>query len=170
MRFIQYVGRHQLAVKKVDTLIKTCKSNLFLFSFPPMTATCDEKNFLVETDRSNMVAMEEPDRSFPHYGAVSGLFDDAKVIHALDGRLDMTSADIAIAMATAGKYNDATNVPADLNKLEQCNRQQLAQLDCYPPSYAGLLLQFKKGVYYYVCSRNNNFTNRSQKGRLAVSD
>ncbi|CAB4028675.1 Hypothetical predicted protein [Paramuricea clavata] len=120
-----------------------------------------------QTDRSNMVAMEKPDISFPQN---SGLFDHAKVIHALDGRHNMTSADIAIAMATAGTYNDATKFPADLNEFEQCNRKQLAQLDCYPPSYAGLLLQFKKGVYYYMCSGNNNFTNRNQKGRLTVSD
>ena len=128
------------------------------------------KKILVETDRSNIVAMEEPDRSFPQNGAVSGLFDNAKVIHALDGRHNMTSADIEVSMVTAGTYNDATKVPADLNEFEQCNRKQLAQLDCYPPSYAGLLLQFKKGVYYYMCSRNNNFTNRNQKGRLTVSD
>ena len=25
------------------------------------------------------------------------------------------------------------------------------------------------GVYYYMCSRNNNFTNRSQKGKIIVS-
>ncbi len=115
--------------------------------------------------------MEKPDRSFPHYGAVSALFDNAKVIHALlDGRHEMTSADVAVAMATSGQYNDASNVPANLENLENCNRKQLAQLDCYPPSYPGLLLQFKSGVYYYMCSRNNNFTNRSQKGRLTVSD
>jgi hypothetical protein len=112
--------------------------------------------------------MEEPDRSYPHYGAISGLFDNAKVVHALSTTVVMGSADIAVSMATAGKFNDAKKVPANLDSLEQCNRKQLAQLDCYPPSYAGLLLQFKRGAYYYMCSRNNNFTNRSQKGRLYV--
>lgn len=117
-----------------------------------------------------MVAMESPDKSFPHYGAISGLFDDAEVIYALDGTQGMTSADAAVALATAGQYKDAASVPANLNQLGQCNRQQLAQLDCYPPSYPGLLLRFKKpGTHYYMCSRNNNFTNRSQKGRLTVT-
>ena len=27
----------------------------------------------------------------------------------------------------------------------------------------------QSGVYYYMCSRNNNFTNRSQKGKIIVS-
>lgn len=26
------------------------------------------------------------------------------------------------------------------------------------------------GTYYYMCSRNNNFTNRSQKGKIIVQD
>ena len=30
------------------------------------------------------------------------------------------------------------------------------------------ILRVKKGRYYYMCTRNNNFTNRSQKGRLVV--
>ena len=117
-----------------------------------------------------MVAMQNPDRSYPYYPAFSALFDNAKLIHAVDDRQDMNSADIAVAMATAGKYNDVTKVPANLNQLENCNRKQLAQLDCYPPSYSGLLLQFKPGTYYYMCSRNNNFTNRSQKARLHVKE
>lgn len=25
-----------------------------------------------------------------------------------------------------------------------------------------------RGIYYYLCTRNNNFTNRSQKGKIVV--
>ena len=28
----------------------------------------------------------------------------------------------------------------------------------------------KTGTYYYMCTRNNNFTNRSQKGKVIVQD
>ena len=28
----------------------------------------------------------------------------------------------------------------------------------------------RRGTYYYMCSRNNNFTNRSQKGKVIVSE
>ena len=41
-------------------------------------------------------------------------------------------------------------------------------LDNAPASYGGALIQFASGEYFYMCSRNNNFTNRSQKGRLSV--
>jgi hypothetical protein len=44
------------------------------------------------------------------------------------------------------------------------------QLNNAPASYGGALLRFKvaAGKYHYMCSRNNNFTNRSQKGSLIV--
>lgn len=38
-----------------------------------------------------------------------------------------------------------------------------------PASYPGVLLKMKKeGHFHYMCSRNNAFTNRSQKGRIIV--
>lgn len=121
-----------------------------------------------QTDRSNIVEMAAPDKSYPFLGSQSTMFDNAKVIHALDGKKTKTGADIAIAMATAGYFPTASAVTSPF-AVQGCNRDQAAELDCFPPSYSGLLLQFvKPGTYYYMCSRNNNFTNRSQKGRLTV--
>ena len=37
-----------------------------------------------------------------------------------------------------------------------------------PASYEGALIQFAQGEYFYMGSRNNNFSNRSQKGRLMI--
>lgn len=37
-----------------------------------------------------------------------------------------------------------------------------------PASYEGALLKFSKGEYTYICTRNNNFTNRSQKAKIVV--
>ncbi|WP_395241813.1 hypothetical protein, partial [Salmonella sp. s51933] len=79
------------------------------------------------------------------------------------------NADLAIAMATAGHFKSLSEIPSPF-KVPGCDAKQAAQLDCYRPSFSGVVLQFKKGNYYYMCSRNNNFTNRSQKGRLTVSD
>ena len=42
------------------------------------------------------------------------------------------------------------------------------RLDNVSPSFPGLIARFKQGSYYYMCSRNNNFTNRSQKGMIVV--
>ena len=41
-----------------------------------------------------------------------------------------------------------------------------SQLNNAPASYEGVVLRFRKGTYHYMCTRNNNFTNRSQKGTL----
>ena len=123
-----------------------------------------------ETDRSNMAAMEAPDRSVPLTGE-GGLFDDATVIDALDSRgaVTQTSADLAVAMATAGYFRTTSEVPSPFNVVG-CNEDEAATLDCYPPSFAGYLLKFNTpGTKYVKCTRNNSFTNRSQKGRLIVA-
>lgn len=41
-------------------------------------------------------------------------------------------------------------------------------LDNSPASFLGIALQLKPGTYNYTCSRNNNFTNRSQKATIIV--
>jgi hypothetical protein len=38
------------------------------------------------------------------------------------------------------------------------------------PYFNGGLLRFKPGTYHYACTRNNNFSNRSQKATLVVED
>ena len=38
-----------------------------------------------------------------------------------------------------------------------------------PPSYPGALIQFPAGEHAYMSTRNNNFSNRSQKGMLKVT-
>ncbi|XP_060579853.1 protein DD3-3-like [Ruditapes philippinarum] len=43
------------------------------------------------------------------------------------------------------------------------------QLDNAPASFQGAVLKFKKGTYHYMNTRNNNFTNRSNKGTIHVS-
>jgi hypothetical protein len=81
-----------------------------------------------------------------------------------------SGADIPIAMATAGYFKRAQDVPNPFS-VPGCNTQQAEQLDCYPPSYTGLLLKLKTGgQYYYMCSRNNNFTNRNQKASIKVTE
>ena len=42
------------------------------------------------------------------------------------------------------------------------------QLNNAPASYEGAMMRFTAGTYNYICSRNNNFTNRSQKGKITV--
>jgi hypothetical protein len=124
----------------------------------------------IGTDRNNLVAMNSSDVSYPLENTQGTLFDEATVIDAPDQEDDVTQtgADIAIAMATAGHFKTAADVPGNF-EVSGCNSQQAEQLDCYPPSYHGLLLKFSQaGVYHYMCSRNNNFTNRNQKATIEV--
>ena len=51
------------------------------------------------------------------------------------------------------------------------NKNQLNnQLDNAPASYEGALLRFAPGEYHYIGSRNNNFSNRSQKGTIKIME
>ena len=61
----------------------------------------------------------------------------------------------------AGTGCQAKHVPGQTAGLEKV-------LDNAPASFPGVLLKVKAGHYYYICTRNNNFTNRSQKGHLNV--
>ena len=69
--------------------------------------------------------------------------------------------DCALIFATSGKVRSVAGATAQLN----------AQLNDAPPSLInGVLIRITKpGTYYYISSRNNNFTNRSQKGVIIVS-
>jgi hypothetical protein len=114
--------------------------------------------------------MSSADVSYPLEDTQNTLFDHATVLDAPNDADDVTQtgADIAIAMATAGHFKTAGAVPQNFN-VEGCNANEAEQLDCYPPSYNGLLLKFDEpGVYHYMCSRNNNFTNRNQKATIEV--
>ena len=44
------------------------------------------------------------------------------------------------------------------------------KLDDVDPYFNGGLKQMSRGTYFYMCTRNNNFSNRSQKGTIIVGD
>ena len=123
------------------------------------------------TDRNNLVAIKSADVSYPLENTENTIFDKATVIDApdIEDKVTQTGADIAIAMATAGKFKTANDVPGTF-EVNGCESEEAGKLDCYPPSYSGLLLKLHPGVYHYMCSRNNNFTNRNQKASIEVVD
>ena len=60
------------------------------------------------------------------------------------------------------KTCDAESVEAKKTKMDSL-------LNNAPASFGGIMLKFSnKGCFYYMCSRNNNFSNRSQKGVLCI--
>lgn len=66
---------------------------------------------------------------------------------------------------------DATTCPEAENKayLVSTRGKISNTLDNAPASYEGAVLKFTKpGIYSYMCTRNNSFSNRSQKGSIVV--
>jgi len=78
----------------------------------------------------------------------------------------MTPADIGVKLGSGGYYDCVSGCGATgLDTKAQMNNL----LNNAPASFGGMLVKFtKKGKFFYTCSRNNNFTNRSQKGEIVV--
>ena len=76
--------------------------------------------------------------------------------------------DIEASLASSGYYQTAQE------KVQKSSNSRLklnAQLNNASPSFPGMILKWANAAtYYYMCTRNNNFTNRSQKGRLIVKN
>ena len=122
----------------------------------------------VGTDRHNIVEIPEPNSNYPLPYERSNMWDNIEVLYKwFDGSGNGGSAnstEVALAFASAGYYHcfsgcdESVEGKAELNNL----------LNNAPASFRGALLRFQVGVYHYICSRNNNFTNRSQKGTITV--
>ena len=116
------------------------------------------------TDRNNMVEMKIPSVNYPlEAGESLSLFKNAEIIWSYDIKTK-TNEDLILSMATSGYYNSITFChasPTSSRKLD-------ALLNGAPASYPGVLLRFAPGTYNYMCTRNNNFSNRNQKGRIHV--
>lgn len=79
----------------------------------------------------------------------------------------------AIRMATANYYlgyDKATNKyeTSDVTAGARAGDKLQVLLNNAPASFPGGVMQFKKGTYNYMCTRNHNFSNRDQKGHLVV--
>lgn len=115
------------------------------------------------TDRNNMVEMQDPSVNYPLTSEKPlTMFENAEIVWSSDIETK-TKEDLVLSMASSGYYNSMSLCQASpkktaLNEL----------LNNAPASYRGMLLRFAAGEYYYMCTRNNNFSNRNQKGRLIV--
>ena len=77
--------------------------------------------------------------------------------------------DVAVQMASSGYFHCIKSSSCQANSVESKNAMQ-NQLNNAPASFGGMVLQFNPGTYNYTCTRNNNFSNRSQKGSLIVTN
>lgn len=123
------------------------------------------------TDRSNLLQMKKLDLSYPLPFENTNIWNNSEIVWIHHGVKTVSSADLAIDMASSGYYScvSTSSCPASLvqNSLEKKAKMNNL-LNNAPASYEGALLRIKRGNYYYMCTRNNNFSNRSQKGTLIV--
>ena len=78
--------------------------------------------------------------------------------------------DACIQLMSAGFYKCYSDhaVGCKRHSLESKKSTMNNLLNNAPASFKGIILQLKKGTYHYTCSRNNNFSNRSQKASIIV--
>lgn len=111
-----------------------------------------------------------PLENYPLPWNMSNMFKSAKVVWTSHKtKKDPTPQDVAASMASAGYYSclkeDKDCAGASMEKKKPIN----VLLNNAPASFEGMILKFtQKGCFHYICSRNNNFSNRSQKGTLCV--
>ena len=87
-----------------------------------------------------------------------------------------TNEDLMVQMASSGYFQCALAGDCDLaadrpigDEDETDSRAQLQkQLDNAPASFLGNVMKFTPGKYLYMSTRNNNFSNRAQKGSINV--
>jgi hypothetical protein len=136
------------------------------------------------TDRTNFVAIADLSDNYPiplDKFPTTNIFANANC-WKLDGtaigianspNVATPNTDCAVWLATSGFFRQASSVTgfatnADANQGN--NNQGRVTLDTFPPSLVGGVVMRVNtvGVYNYIGSRNNNFSNRSQKGTLVV--
>jgi len=127
------------------------------------------------TDRTNFVQIADLTENFPVplYKDTAGTSLLANTqCFKLDGTAIGTSTagqlnlDCAVWLATSGYFRTAGSVTGATGGGDRLN----PTLDNAPPSLIGgvVMKVTRPGMYFYIGSRNNNFSNRSQKGVLIV--
>ncbi len=102
--------------------------------------------------------------SFP-VPSSSEMLKSAEVIHNFVGG-SKSYKDIEASFASSGYYKTAQE---KVSKSGNARTKLDDELNNASSSFQGMVLKWtKEGTYYYMCTRNNNFTNRSQKGRLTI--
>ncbi|XP_029634270.1 protein DD3-3 [Octopus sinensis] len=123
------------------------------------------------TDRHNIVQSKQAGVSYPLPYGNTTLWKNSRIVWIYHKETKIGPQDLALSLASSGYYTcvNSAKCPAALAKDSLNKKAKMNNvLNNAPASYKGVLLSIKKGNYYYLCSRNNNFTNRSQKGVIHV--
>jgi len=83
-----------------------------------------------------------------------------------NGMLD-DNQNLLVQMASSG-YFHCTKTSTCERSLEHDHLELDGTLDIAPASFHGNIIQLPVGQYWYMCTRNNNFSNRAQKGAITI--
>ena len=119
------------------------------------------------TDRSNIVETLNETVNYPMPWDMNTMFQNAQVLWT-SGYQTPSAQDLAVFFASAGYFQCIKNSDCGSESVETKTALNVL-LNNATPSFEGAVLRFAAGKYYYICTRNNNFTNRSQKGRIIVT-
>lgn len=111
-----------------------------------------------------MVEVLDPIDNYPVPFENSTMFTGAKLRWSSSPQTK-TLNDVAVSLASAGYYSCLTECNLSPKRKNPTLNNLLNNAAA---SYRGMVLQLAKGKYHYICSRNNNFSNRSQKGMITV--
>jgi hypothetical protein len=134
------------------------------------------------TDRTNFVQINTMNENFPLPYETCNVWNSLKLIGILSSdspmnksapyldKTQLSSKDLALYFASSGFYRCEQAGVCGAKSFQSLNGTLDADLNGAPASFPGALVQFNASgnVFYYMCSRNNNFSNRSQKGKVKV--
>jgi len=127
---------------------------------------CDAGEGRGGTDRNNFIQLIDRKSNLVAPDHMHTLFDNSTWVWSSHdmGNSDNHGFNLALSMATSGYYHCETN--------DECARSVdntlQDQLNNAPASYHGNIFVPSPGEYHYKCMRNDNFSNRSQKGTITV--
>lgn len=121
------------------------------------------------TDRNNIVSLADLSGNYPiAWSSGNADLEKKQLMTGFDCK-DLTGAavpdaDCAIRLATINYYTSVANA-------QTSTQDDLSvTLDNAYASFPGMLLHATtSGTYHYMCTRNNNFSNRSQKGSIIIN-
>lgn len=118
------------------------------------------------TDRSNIVQLFEGRDNYPRNFSDQMLFDDATAfrfahLNQFEGKVCKTEGETDCCKTRAQLTAAGGNIDQNVQNCAKLNDPKAAYFN-------GGLIEMKAGYYQYMSSRNNNFSNRSQKGYIDV--
>jgi len=145
--------------------------------------TGDDGQGKTGTDRNNFVQIFDRKSNFPLPFESSSMWQDVTVIGYLTNNQDQLLSDssstsfssakkLALFLSSSGYFHCANGT----NDIKECVEKKKERLDVdlngAPASLSGggVVIKFNKRnkIYHFMSSRNNAFSNRSQKGSLII--